>query len=59
MTIKDPVAAAEHEIVELVLGLLDDFQEHAEIIIKAKQRLERATPGSDDITRLWPQSKPG
>jgi len=47
MIIKDPVVAAEHEIIELVLGLLEDFEEHAEAISKAKQLLEKAKPGSD------------
>jgi hypothetical protein len=47
MSIKNSTVAAEHEIVELVLGLLEDFEEHAEAIKKAKRRLETAEPGSD------------
>ncbi len=42
-----PTIAAEQKIVQLVLALLDDFQEHAEEVLKARQCLEKAKPGSD------------
>ena len=55
MRSKDVTVVTEQEIVELVLGLLNDFEEHAEIIIEAKQRLKKAKRGSDDYHRAIAQ----
>jgi len=52
---KNTTVVAEQEIVNLILGLLDDFEEHAEVIIEAKQRLKQAKPGSDSYYRAIAQ----
>jgi len=55
MRSKKSTVATEQKIVELVLGLLDDFEEHAEVIIEAKQRLGKAKSGSDSYYKAIAQ----
>ena len=55
MRSKNVTVVTEQEIVELVLGLLDDFEEHAERITEAKQRLKKAKRGTDGYYRAIAQ----
>ena len=55
MRSKNSTVAPDQEIVELILGLLDDFEEKAKVIIEARQQLERAKTGSDNYYRALAQ----
>jgi hypothetical protein len=52
---KSSTVAPEQEVVELIIGLLDDFEEHAEIIIRAKQHLKATKVGSDEYYQALAQ----
>ena len=36
---------------ETLIGLLEDFREHAEVVIKAQKEVESAEPGKDRFDR--------
>lgn len=41
----------ESSIRETLIWLLEDFQEHAEVVLKAKEEVEAAAAGSDRFDR--------
>jgi hypothetical protein len=54
---QEKVEDQEHAIVddlvirETLIGLLDDFREHAEVVLKAQRDIESAEPGNDRFDR--------
>lgn len=51
MKTKDVSAIDESVIRETLIGLLEDFQEHAEVVLKAQKDIESAEPGDDRFDR--------
>lgn len=56
MKSKEVSMMEESVIRETLIGLLEDFREHAEVVLTAQKNIESTEPGSDrfdrDIARL-------
>lgn len=51
MKSKDINVMGESVIRETLIGLLEDFREHAEVVLTAQKDVESAEPGSDHFDR--------
>ena len=51
MKAKDIIAPDESVIRETLIGLLEDFREHAEVVLKAQKDVESAESGDNRFDR--------